>query len=448
MMEINRKPNERWLEFIYLAIMTGFFFAWAYVQPFNASPDEYMRYQIPKYIYEYGKLPHGGDPLIRDAVWGNSYAFTPITSYILSGIFMKVTSFFTTDEFTLLMAARLVNVLFGAGTVWFTIRISKKLLTGKYQWFFIIIATSLPQAIFINSFVTTDAMAMFAIAFLIYMWIRGMETDWSLKICFWLGIAVSVCALSYYNAYGFILCSMIFFVFSILIFSEKKWDLKTLLIKGGLVVFLVACLSGWWFIRNMILYDGDILGLATCNEYGEMYAVAEWKPSARLTPYNQGVSLLKMLADDWLKVSYKTFLGCFGYMNIPLYSWMYVVYTAIFAVGGISALVQVPKLFRLRENGEPRILGFFHIIMALGMILPVFISMYYSYTSDYQPQGRYWLPMMIPFAYFITLGWKRVLDFIPEKKDCIKNTAIAALTVLFLVLAAIAFFGIFEPAYR
>ena len=70
-----------------------------------------------------------------------------------------------------------------------------------------------------------------------------------------------------------------------------------------------------------------------------------------------------MLADDWLKVSYKTFLGCFGYMNIPLYSWMYVVYTAIFAVGGISALVQVPKLFRLRENGEPRILGFFHIII-------------------------------------------------------------------------------------
>ena len=50
--------------------------------------------------------------------------------------------------------------------------------------------------------------------------------------------------------------------------------------------------------------------------------------------------------------------------------------------------------------------------------------------------------------YFITLGWKRVLDFIPEKKDCIKNTMVAALTVLFLVLAAIAFFGIFEPAYR
>ena len=86
-----------------LVLLFGFYVVWAVTQPYNSAPDEYMRYQIPEFIYQHGALPHGGDPSIRNPIWGISYGFTPILSYIISAGFMKVTSLFTTDPFALLM---------------------------------------------------------------------------------------------------------------------------------------------------------------------------------------------------------------------------------------------------------------------------------------------------------------------------------------------------------
>ena len=61
-----------------LLLVFGIYLAWAGSQRHNFSPDEGMRSRIVQYIYEHGKLPHGGDPEIRDEDWGISYAFNPI----------------------------------------------------------------------------------------------------------------------------------------------------------------------------------------------------------------------------------------------------------------------------------------------------------------------------------------------------------------------------------
>ena len=66
-----------------LAFLAGIFFFcvhWAHLLPLDAGPDERMRYDIPQYIYEHGKLPHGGDPSIRNPIWGTSYG---ISYYII-----------------------------------------------------------------------------------------------------------------------------------------------------------------------------------------------------------------------------------------------------------------------------------------------------------------------------------------------------------------------------
>ena len=102
-----------------LVLLFGFYLLWAVTQPFNSAPDEYMRYQIPEFIYQHGTLPNGGDPSIRNPIWGISYAFTPILSYIISAGFMKMTSLFTTDPFALLMSARMVSILCCVGFAFF-----------------------------------------------------------------------------------------------------------------------------------------------------------------------------------------------------------------------------------------------------------------------------------------------------------------------------------------
>ena len=93
---------------------------------FNSAPDEKMKYDVCEYICNNLKLPHGGDESIRDSIWGISYAFTPILSYIISGIFMKVISIFTENTFALVVSARFVSVLCITGYAFMCIKISQK----------------------------------------------------------------------------------------------------------------------------------------------------------------------------------------------------------------------------------------------------------------------------------------------------------------------------------
>ena len=80
------------IEITFLSAVFVLYALWAVLIPFGDCPDEPFRYKIPDYIYQFGKLPKGDDPYIMDESWGLSYGFTPILSYIFSGIFIKVRS--------------------------------------------------------------------------------------------------------------------------------------------------------------------------------------------------------------------------------------------------------------------------------------------------------------------------------------------------------------------
>lgn len=446
-MEAKDRKKEVYIEIIFLSVLFIFLCMWAYIQPLNASPDELMRYQIPDYIFRNGRLPHGGDPIIRNSMWGISYAFTPILSYIFSAGFMKVTSFFTTDAFALLMAARLVSVLFGVGTAFFAIRISKKIFQKGYCICFVFLVVFLPQALFLTSYVNNDSMALFSTAFIVYMWIKGMETQWNYKVCVGLSVALSICFLSYYNAYGFILCSALLFV-STMIFKEKgKPDVKGMFKKGSLILAIVFLLTGWWFIRNFIIYHGDILGMATSDAYAQQYAIDSLKPSNRSTPLLEGRSLYQMFIEDgWLMGVYRTFIGGFGQANIFLDEWMYKLYTLFFGLGFIGVISHIPEIFRIKKKGEVQVVGFFNISMALALVIPNLLNVYYSYASDYQPQGRYSMPMLVPLMYFVVLGIQKLLDrFVKNEK--VKQVILGFIASCIFLMGIYSYFGIFAPNY-
>lgn len=438
--------EEKRIEIIFLIGLFIFFTMWAVIQPLNASPDEQMRYLIPQYIYNHGTLPYGGDPEIMNAAWGNSYGFTPILSYIFSAGFMKLVSIFSTNEMVLLISARMVSVFFGVGTAWMAIKIGKKLFRKSYRWLYILLVTLLPQAVFITSYVNNDSMAMFSCAWIVYMWIIGRERSWDYKSCVGLGAAIGLCALSYYYAYGFILCSIVYFCLSNLLFSEKKWDIKNLMKKGLIVTIVVILIAGWWFARNYILYDGDIIGMKTCDLYGEMYGIEELKPSKRMTPLKSGESLWYMIIGrHWLYTVYRSFIGVFGPMNIFLSNWMYIVYDLLFLSAFIGFLMRLRKLFAVRCNKTWAAYGIFNWIMFLAALIPNILNVYYSYTSDYQPQGRYSLMMLVPMAYFVVLG----LEYFIEKFFKSKNrpAVIGILCFAIILIAVNSYVSIFAPEY-
>jgi len=243
-----------------------------------------------------------------------------------------------------------------------------------------------------------------------YSWVRGLDTEWDKQSCLWLGIGVGLCLMSYFNAYGFVLASILLFVGSLISKKtpaypgKKTIDLKKAMYKLCLVILPVIIIAGWFFIRNFFLYDGDFLGIDASRNASEMYALPEFKPSNRSTYSNQGLTVVDMITDHefaWVKSSIKSFVGTFSYMNVILPYKLYYAYFGMFAVFLIAAVyccITVEKGKRL-----------FIVCCILCICIPVILSLYYSYSSDYQAQGRYIMTMIVPFFFLISSGVEKIV---------------------------------------
>ena len=423
---------------------------WAITIKFNGAPDEGMKYDICRYLFEHKTIPHGGDEEIREPIYGISYAFTPILAYMISTIFMFITSIFTNNPNVLCMSSRIVSILSLTAYTFMNIKISEKLFKGIYKWLYVVFVSLLPQVIFLGSYLNNDSFALFSISIIVYSWIIGLESDWDWKSCITMAIGIGICSLSYYNAYGYILCSIIIYFLSNWI---KKIDIKTFLKKGFAIAGIAFLIGGWWFVRSFIIYDGDMLGMTISREYSERYASPGFKPSQRLTPYNRNMTLEEMLFDiGWIELSARSFVGVFGYMNIHMPEGMYTTYGIIFLVALIGLILYIIKKIIQKVINKKRIKEkvikdkvknrekvLFNIIMIICIIIPIVLSMYYSYFCDLQAQGRYIMPGIIPFMYFVVTGIKTIFDtFVKNNK--IKCSLLTILIIFLAISPIIAYF--------
>ena len=487
----HRFINAHRVDLAFVFVMGALLFFLAWILPLNGGPDEEMRYLIPQYIYRHGTLPHGGDPEIRNKLWGISYGFHPILPYIFGGYLMKLVSVFNSSEHALLMAARFINVLLGMGFYWYVLQISRRLFRrGIFRVYFVALLALLPQLLYLFVYVNTDGIALFSTAMIFNYWLIGIEKRWDRRSCTGLAIGVSCCALSYFNAYGFALMSVVLFVGSLIVFYGKcgAKDCVVVALKRGLFIAgIVFLLCGWWFIRCAILYDGDFLGLSTPAKYGEKYAQEEYKPSVKKSVKEQGKSLEEMLKKEvdggmeWATTTYRSTIGYFGFFEYPLGLDIYGIHKKLFVLGMLGILVHIiltalwgigvwlnrkkecPVVAKYRrglavvsgserpaftvENQVLSPANFFILQFSLVccIIIPVLLSLVYSYTDDFQPQGRYIMTFIIPVMYFTAAGTERVLTL------CFRKwmVPLLMLPLLYAVVHvwASAFLSVYIPAW-
>lgn len=387
--------------------------AFVLLQPLGEPPDESGRYLIVQYICLHGRLPHGADPEISLFGYGGSYAYQPILTYIIQGFLLRFLFRFCRDGYLLLLAARLVNVAFGMIMAVFVRKTAKLLFQAEsWQWLFSVAVMFLPQGLFLHTYVNTDSMAMMSSAIMLYAWLTGMKTRWDLRSCLTLSAGISLCALSYYNAYGFILCSIFIFLYT---FMDKdasgrlRPDWKNLFRRGFLISAVVLLCISWWFIRNAVLYDGDFLGLSARAANALETASKQYHPLTKKTYQNMGYSLFYMIfKTDFLELLTNSTIATFGPMSIVTFKHIYTVFKWLFLIStGLSFL---PRRYSQRPGSR-----FLNVCFALCILIPVVLCTGYSYASDYQPQGRYILPMLLPFSYFCTLGLEKLLALLKEK---------------------------------
>lgn len=388
---------------------------WAIIVPFDSPPDEFNRYLVPQFIYENGKLPCGLEDSVRIWGYGFSYAIYPNIPSIISALFMKIgATIFGIEK--LYIYARLTSILSGVGVVIMGKKIAGQLFNSNTSKLFVISISLLPQFTYLSSYMNNDTFAVFSVSIVIYGMLIGCKNNWNAKSCIIMGVGGSMCALSYYNSLGIIVVAFLYA--TVLVIGNKSLKNKLIfyLQRVGIVASTMLALTSFFFIRNAINLDGDFLGLKTRNIHNEMFAIDELKMSLAQTPYKSGVSLFGMLTGEymdsrWLGITKVSFLGMFGGMNDLIRLEYYTFFEYVIKIGIVCLIIGI--IINKKKDYDFKNKMWFYISMVLMCIITVSLSLYYSYFVDFQPQGRYLMPMLISLTILFISGWEIILEKIP-----------------------------------
>jgi hypothetical protein len=439
-----KEVNYKQLCFLLLCFFT--YLLWMVVIPYNKCPDEYMRMDLVNFMLKHGTLPNGYDPSIRNQIWGFSYAFMPFVAQMIAAAFAKTFLIFKFPASLIYLGARFPSVLFATATAYFCMKIADRLFTTKYKWIFTVTLCFLPQVVFLSMYVNNESFAILGASATVYCWVCGEKDGWNVKNSVKLAIALSICILSYYNVYGFVLFSIPFFVISFINWQRRqtaegaalsrKKAVVLLIQRVILIAFICLAIAGWFFIRNYILY-GDALGLKAARQSCEQYAQAQYKPSARTHPESLSYMLFDM---GWLKYTAETFIGCFGYCEIALSKLLYSIYLAIACIGLLG------NGFFFVNRKERKGGWLLPTTISLAAVTALILSIYNSLTSDYQPQGRYAIYLIIPLSLFIARGYESLSAMI-IKNQKVRGALVTLYGAAYVLMSYFVFFKYIVASY-
>ena len=433
-----QKIKDKHIFIIYIAAFFLIAASMALFQPladtppmFGNPPDEHARFLIPRYICEHGRIPTGFEEEVRIPSYGFSYGLYNVFPYIVQGYVMRFVSLFTGSELILLYAARFVNVIAGTLMAAVVYLLGRRLFADRrFRWLFCFAVMFLPENLFLHTYVNSDSMCLLSTAMMVYALVSAYREGFTRANSLWLSGGIILCALSYYNAYGYILSSILLFL-AYFIRKEDgrlRYAWKDMLKKGLFISAIVLAGISWWFIRSYILFDGDFLGLATREKMASLYAIDAVNPDALSTYQAKGYTILQMMKEEqFMTGAFITFVAAFGSLSIVGNIWMYRAFKLFFIVG-LGACI----LLRRKKDGSGA--GkklFFHINMVFCMVMPLILLIHYAYTMDFQNQGRYLLPSVVPLMYYVTAGLEKLcaLKWVPR---WLANAGVAAGIALFL----------------
>lgn len=188
--------------------------------------------------------------------------------------------------------------------------------------------------------------------------------------------------------------------------------------------------------------------MRTTKESASLYATEEYKPENRQTPASEGWSFKQTYlqtpegrTSNWLFSTVSSFIGSFSYMTVHLPMVLYLLYGALMAFGFLLFLFLAMVPHWLRK--KPQLLLF--VMLLLACLITLFMDMYNTYFSDYQSQGRYLMPALVPLMVWIDDGYSSLTAKLPAEW----KRASCHLTLLpgavWLVLFLISYIGFLIP---
>ncbi|GIV08315.1 MAG: hypothetical protein KatS3mg019_0406 [Fimbriimonadales bacterium] len=191
-------------------------------------------------------------------------------------------------------------------------------------------------------------------------------------------------------------------------------------LRAGLTLGVALLLSGWWFVRNAILYDDPLLQKTFLNVFAGTAKAEDFL--AKGATWGQYLQLVA----DW---TFRSFWFAYGtprtantglpnFLPDSVY-WGLAVWTLITLVG---------FFLHLREPTADW--ARFWLILCAGTFALILVSFILFIRIFFQAQGRYFYPALLPISVFLTLGWERLF---PENRRALAQIGWVLVMFLFAI---------------
>lgn len=378
-----------YLIFFVLALTTTM----AVITKNNRHPDEYVHVAAAQYYRDHVAPPQIGSEVIKDSysVYGFSRLHTGEIAYLVAGTYLRLLEPFHINKY---QAARSFNLL-----LLFILFV----LTLKREAFRIFMLPVLisPQVWYVFSYFNSDAFALFITLLACYVVVNpqsifhkyidnGLESqDW---VYLFFSAALFACLLlTKKNFYFFILFLFLYFIWAV-IFKVFKIDRAAFIRTGFVVITGIGLFLTYWGADYLVNNFDRQQKLEMAQE---KYAREEFKPNtpieqkhSSLSMKDRGVSLREIVVNKrCLQTIFNSSFGKYGYTSITASNGYY----EFLLINVILMTVLVGSSIVMRGGLSTTILLGIVVFVSALLILTVVLR---SWSIDFQPQGRYLLPVI------------------------------------------------------
>jgi len=360
----------------------------------NVHPDEYVHIAAARYYQEHWLPPAIGDPAVADtySVYGVSRLNTNEISYLFCGKIAKSIAPLGLSEHS---ASRVFNLLLLGLILLFTLRVPDSRLVA-------VPLLLSPQVWYLFSYCNSDA---FAITVAFFAGCQVVVQDSALNrflarregLGQWGGllIAAVVFGLLFLLKKNFLVyTAFLLWVILVKIWLRTEKGERTILLRRVVAV----CLLGLSLLAVKVAADYHVNGLDRRDKVLEMrdkLAAPLYNPQtplekqhANLYMKERGITLAQIIHKDrWFEKTFRSAFGVYGYSTISagfvyydLVRWtslafLAMVLVSLFVRGGIYVNLQT--------------------LAAVGLSAALIsVALYHSWAKDFQPQGRYLIPIL------------------------------------------------------
>ncbi len=411
---------------------------WALIIEPGRAPDERDHFDYIRHLALTHSLPiYGQTPRVANPHALNSETQQPPLYYLLATPFYLILGGHTqTQQY---IAIRLFSTLLGAIAVALTYTLGH-ILAPERRTFALALAAIVgfnPMFTFMSAAINNDALInaiypALLMVFCLLLRLRSVRWIWLIGLGALLGMGL----LAKFSIIVGMLASG--GVLVALAWRQGNQRLRTLFMYGAWMVGGLLLIAGWYLIRNWLLYD-DPSGVLMMRTYH----VNPMRPYDTIGSFWQMITTRRPGFVDFWPGVFHGFWGIFDFYIIWMAPRLYygldallaggLIGTGIWAAHAWSRRTERPAQERLALAGVCCLIT----VGTLGLILN------YSYRIDHQPQGRYFLPAVVPLALAIVAGWEQILRLVK-----LQRLAAPLLIVFMLSANLLALFTAVAPDYH